>query len=296
MKRTFALLLIVLLLAVFPAYADEKMKIVCTGFPCYDFARAVCGEKADISMLIKPGAEVHSFEPAPSDVLAIAQADLFVYIGGESDAWVEDILASFDGDAPKSLRLFDCVEALEADRHHDHHEYDEHIWTSPRNAVEMVRAIQYALTEIDAANEEIYSRNAMKYTAQIGLLNSKIIDIVEGAERREMIFADRFPFLYFAEEYHIDWYAAFPSCSSDSEPSARKIAELIGKVKEKEIPVIYVLELSSEQIALTIAEETGAEILTFHSIQNVSEADFAAGETYVSLMQRNIEALRKGLN
>jgi len=298
MKRLFSIIMVITLAAASfaGAYAEDKLQIVCTSFPCYDFARAVSGGEAEISMLIKPGSEVHSFEPTPADVLAVAQADLFVYIGGESDAWVEDILSSFGGDAPKTLRLFDCVEALEADHGHDHHEYDEHIWTAPSNAAAMIEALEDALSEIDPSHEENYYQNAMDYQDQICRLDSQIADIVENAVRREMIFADRFPFLYFAKEYGLEWHAAFPSCSAESEPSAKTIAELIGKVNADEIPVIYILELSSGKTAATIAEETGAEILVFHSMQNVSETDFTAGETYITLMQRNIEALRKGLN
>lgn len=302
MKRMLAVVLILALLAVYggTCLADDVLNIVCTSFPCYDFARAVAGDRAKVQMLIKPGAEVHSFEPTPADVMAIAGCDLFVYIGGESDAWVIDILDSFGKAAPRTLRFFDCVEALEAEGEHDHsghdHEYDEHIWTSTANAQAMIGALAQALCEVDGESTDIYNQNAEAYAAEIAHLDSQITDIVKGAARREMIFADRFPFLYFAREFGIEWHAAFPSCSSESEPSAKTIAELIDKVKQDGIPAIYTLELSSGKTALTIAEETGAKVLTFHSIQSVTEADFSAGETYVSLMQRNIEALREGLN
>ena len=300
MKRIVALLLAVLLLAVMPAYADEKMNIVCTSFPCYDFARAVCGEKADISMLIKPGSEVHSFEPAPSDVLAIAQADLFVYIGGESDAWVEDILDSFGSEAPKALRFFDHINTVEAGHEHteghDHdHKYDEHIWTSQTNAIAMVNALCDAMCAADAANAGFYRSNAQAYTDEIAGIRAEITEILNGASGNELVFADRFPFLYFAEEYGLRYTAAFASCAAESEPSAKTIAMLIDKIISEEIPVIYILELSNGKIAKTIAEETGAEIRVFHSIQNVSEEEFAGGETYVSLMKKNTEALREGV-
>ena len=302
MKKMAAVLLVMIVFASFygACCAEDTLNIVCTSFPCYDFARAVAGEKAQIQMLIKPGSEVHSFEPTPADVMAIAGCDLFIYIGGESDAWVVDILDSFGKAAPKTLRFFDCVEGIEAeteDSQAEHnHEYDEHIWTSPVNACEMVRALEAELCEINPEYSDDYSENAMAYLQEIEALHSQITGIVEQAERKEMIFADRFPFLYFAKEYGIEWHAAFPSCSSESEPSAKTIAQLIGKVKADGIPAIYTLELSNGKTALTIAEETGAKILTFHSIQNVTEADFSAGETYITLMQKNIEALQWGLN
>lgn len=278
---------------------ENKKSIVCTSFPCYDFVRAVAGEEAEITLLIKPGTEVHSFEPTPADVLQLAECDLFVYIGGESDAWAVDLLESFGNDAPETLRLFDCVEAIEADDHdhdHDAHEYDEHIWTSPKNAIAMIDAVAMSISEIDPARMDTYRVNAASYQREIALLDAEIRSVVENAQRHEMIFADRFPFLYFTKEYGLDYVAAFSSCSSESEPSAKTIAMLINRVSAEKIPVIYILELSSGKTAQVIAAETGAKIRTFYSMQNISEADFSAGESYLSLMQRNIEALREGLN
>ena len=283
--------------------AGEKRSIVCTSFPCYDVARAVAGDRAEIQLLIKPGAEVHSFEPTPSDILSLAGCDLFAYVGGESDAWVTDILSSFGGDAPRTLRFFDCVEGIEAEHdhgaeseHHDEHEYDEHIWTSPVNACAMVNAMADALCEIDPESEALYRENASTYISEIEELDAQIREVVESAVRREVIFADRFPLLYFAREYGLDWCAAFPSCSSESEPSAKTIAALIDRVVSDGIPVIYVLELSNGRTAQAISAETGAQVCTFYSMQNVAESDFSAGETYVTLMQRNIAVLQEGLN
>lgn len=303
MKKLISVVIVVAFLAsaCTVCFAEDLLNIVCTSFPCYDFVRAVAGERAKIQLLIKPGSEVHSYDPTPADVMAIAGCDLFVYIGGESDAWVLDILDSFGSDAPRTVRFFDCVEALESatlDHSHDEHahEYDEHIWTSPDNAVKMIRALADVLREIDSEYADSYDKNEQSYLGELDALNNCIVDIVDDAERKEMIFADRFPFLYFAREYGLEWDAAFPSCSSESEPSAKTIARLIDKVKQDEIPVIYVLEMSNGKTAQTISEETGAKIYTFHSIQNVSEEDFTAGETYITLMQRNIDALREGLN
>lgn len=283
--------------------AEEKRSIVCTSFPCYDAARAVAGDRADVQLLIRPGAEVHSFEPTPSDIMTLADCDLFVYVGGESDAWVTDILSSFGSDAPRTLRFFDCVEGIEAEHDHgaegeDHDgvEYDEHIWTSPVNACAMVNAMADALCEIDPVNEALYRGNAQNYVSEIEALDAQIREVVANAARREVIFADRFPLLYFAEEYGLDWFAAFPSCSSESEPSAKTIAALIDKVVMDKIPVIYVLELSNGRTAQAISAETGTQVRTFYSMQNVTESDFSAGETYVTLMERNIAALQEGLN
>ncbi len=296
-----AVILVLCLLCASTALAGEIPHIVCTSFPCYDFARAVVGEKGLVKLLIKPGAEVHSYEPTPADIMEIAACDLFVYIGGESDAWVEDILASLGSDAPETVRLIECVEAVEASAHdHAHHdgiEYDEHIWTSPVNAAAMVQMLAGALSaacyDHYAAD---YRANADAYCAEINSLHADFKETVENGLRREMVFADRFPFIYFAREYGIDYVSAFPSCSSESEPSAKTMMELIKRVVQDQIPVIYTIELSSGKTAETIAAETGAKICTFHSVQNLTEADFAAGETYLTLMRRNLEALREGLN
>ena len=307
-----ALLLAAILCFGFPLSAlgedARPLRIVCTSFPCYDFARAVAGDQGEIQLLIKPGAEVHSYEPTPSEVLAIASCDLFVYIGGESDAWVRSILDSFGGDAPRTLRLFDCVEGIEEEEQesmtladgHDHGaeetEYDEHIWTSPVNAAAMVRFLGDALCALRPEDAEAFAERAERYAAEIMDLDAEIRETVDSAARRELIFADRFPFLYFVREYGLDYRAAFPSCAAESEPSAKTLADLIERVRADGIPAVYTIELSSGRTAQAISEETGAKVLTMQSIQNVSEADFSAGETYLSLMRRNLEALREGLN
>lgn len=307
MKRIAVLLLVAALFLSSPYAVSEtrRLNIVCTDFPCYDFARAVAGDSADITLLIRPGAEVHSYEPSPTDVRSIAECDLFVFIGGESDAWVDDILFSFGLNAPETIRLIDCVQALEEETRegmtvHDHGdgetEYDEHIWTSPVNADVMVKKVCEALCAISPENAERFVENADAYRDEIADIDTDIREIVANAKRHEMVFADRFPCLYFAREYGIDYYAAFPSCSAESEPSAKTMAYLIDKIKEDNIPVIYTIELSNQRTAKVIAEETGAKIRTFYSVQNVSVADFVSGATYVSLMRKNVEVLREGLN
>ena len=297
MKKIICLFAALVLALPFCALAEDKLSIVVTDFPCYDFARAVAGDMAEITMLIKPGSEVHSYEPTPGDIIAMTEADLFIYIGGESDSWAEGMLDSMGGDAPETLRMFDYVEVCSEDGHEGHdHEYDEHIWTSPVNAMVMVNAVSAAVCAADVENTDIYVQNAAEYNEQIAEIDAEITEIVENAARTELVFGDRFPFLYLAEEYGLTWHAAFPGCAAETEPSAQRIMELIMKVAEDGIPVVYVIEMSTGNVASAIAEDTGAEIVTLHSIQNVSADEFAAGETYVSIMKRNVEALRKGLN
>lgn len=301
MKKKMLVLIMLLTLATLPALAEGRLKVVAANFPCYDFARRVVGNRGDVTLLIKPGVEVHAYEPTPADIIAIGEADLFVYIGGEGDAWADNIRSGFDGtDGPAALQMMDAVTPLEEegdDAHgaHDVPEYDEHIWTSPRNAMAMVRALSDALCGLDAAGADAYRAAAEDYIGQISELDAAFRDAVANGARRELVFADRFPFLYFTREYGLDYVAAFPSCTADTEPTPQILMKLIQRVVEDKIPVVYAIELSTQAVARTVAEETGAEILTLHSMQTVTQDEFDAGETYVSLMTRNLEAVRRGL-
>ena len=304
MRKWLILMIAAMLIGCAAVAAEAELSIVCTDFPCYDFARAVAGGRADLSMLIKPGAEVHAYDPAPSDIMAISEADLFIYIGGESDAWAESILDGLGEKAPRTLRMLDCVTDLIEEEHDEAQahavdedpEYDEHIWTSPVNAARMVDAVGEVMAQIDPDRGDAYLKAAADYSAQIGAIDAEIRRIVDSAKRREMVFADRFPFIYFTRAYGIDHIAAFPSCTTDTEPSAQILAKLIRRVADDHLPVVYTIEMSTQAIARTVAEETGCRILTMQSLQTVSQSDFEAGETYVSIMRQNAEALKEGLN
>ena len=302
MKKMLFVILALLLTGSMSAMAGGRLKVVATNFPCYDFARQVCGDGAEVTMLLKPGTEAHAYDPTPADILAMGNADLFVYIGGESDAWADGILASFDeGDSPATLRMLDCVSDLveEDDADAGHHgavpEYDEHIWTSPVNAAAMVRALGEALAGLDGADADAFREAANAYAAQIEGIDGALRRLVEGAKRKTLVFADRFPFVYLTREYGLDYVAAFSSCTADTEPSAQTVMALIDRVVSEGIPAVYTIELSTQAVAKTVAEETGVEILTLHSMQTVTQDEFQAGESYVSLMERNLEALRRGL-
>ncbi len=306
MKKIAALLMMGFALCLCVSAHAEELRVVATNFPCYDFVRQVAGESAEVTMLIRPGTEVHSFEPSPSDILTIGGADLFVYVGGESDAWADDILESFD-DGPQAVKLMEHVQLLEevhyeGDGHHHHHHdhselaLDEHIWTSPRNALQMLRAVEEALCDADPSGAEVFHENADAYAAEIEQLDRELAEIVAEGKRHDLLFADRFPFLYMAHDYGLHYSAAFTSCASETEPSARKLVELIEIIREEDIPVVYTIEMSTGAIARTLAEETGAEVLELHSVQTVRRSEFDAGETYISLMKKNLAAIEKGLN
>lgn len=300
----------------------EKISVVATIFPQYDFVRQIAGENVELKMLLKPGEETHSYEPTPQDIIAIQNSDLFIYVGGENDAWVEDILESMPDNGRKTLKLVDCVDTVEEEhvegmkeeRGHDHeedeadheehgqeethsvHEIDEHVWTSPLNAVKIVEQIKEELCEIDSENAPDYEENAEAYVAQLKELDQEFQDVVDHSKRKLMIFGDRFPFRYFAEAYGLDYYAAFSGCASDTEPSAATMAFLINKVQDENIKIVLKMELSNENIAKAIAEATNADVKEFYSCHNLTAEQFADGETYLSLMEKNVETLREVLN
>ena len=280
----------------------KRLKIVATIFPAYDFARAVAGEQADVSMLVRPGSEIHSFDPSPQEILSIHRADVFICIGGESETWVKTLLSS-SKPGNTVLRLIDhidavkeeTVEGMQVKEEDNEEEYDEHIWTSPRNAVALVRAVADALCSSDPLNAAEYRSRADAYAKEIASLGEEFKALAAGAKRKKIVFGDRFPFRYFTDEFGLEYRAAFPGCSVESDVSVTTMAYLMKNVKNEGIPVVYTLELGNGNIARAIAEQTGAEVLTLHSCQNVTRSEFESGATYVGLMRQNLENLRKGL-
>ena len=330
MKRIISLLLALALALSLAACAapgekanDGRIQIVATLFPYYDFARAVAGDRADVTLLLSPGREAHSFEPTPLDAVTISEADVFLYNGGEGEYWVEEMLDAAGEHIAVKARMMDYVDALGeefsegmqgADDHdHDHNhgdhdhekneahdsdavEYDEHIWTSPKNAAILCRAVCEAICRADAENADFYRANCENYCAQLKTLDACFAILCTDAPRKLLVFADRFPMLYFCREYGLDYRAAFHGCSGDTEPSLATIKYLIDKVEDEDIPVVYTIDFGTKKVAAVVSECTGAAVDTLYSMQTVSRADFDAGETYLTLMERNYEALRKGLN
>jgi zinc transport system substrate-binding protein len=286
--------------------ATDRVSVIATIFAPYDFARQVIGDKADLRMLVPPGAETHSFEPTPQDILAIEECDVFIYVGGESDEWVADLLSSINSSGVTVIRLIDSVPTVEeddsvlvnpaeAEEEEEEGAPDEHVWTSPANAKLITEAIAHALAQADPTNAATYETNATSYLTKLDELDARFKDIVAQGQRTELVFGDRFPFRYFADEYGLTCYAAFPGCSTATEASAQTVAALIDVVRRDSIPVVFYRELSNPGIAEAIAEETGAQALLLHSCHNISQADFAAGETYLSIMEGNAESLRVAL-
>lgn len=289
---------------------SDKISIVTTVFPSYDFAKQIAGDKADVQLLLKAGEESHAYEPSVNDILAIKNSDIFICVGSMSEVWVDKVLDSIDTSKTKVIQLMDNVELLvdgeddhdghdhdnEDDHNHDHSEYDEHIWTSPINAITIAGVINDALIEVDTENESIYNENYNSYVDKLEALDVKFRDIVEGAKRNTLVFGDKYPLRYFSEEYGLEYMAAFTGCSTETEPGPQTLANLINEVKEEDIPVVFYLEFSSQKIADTICEATGAKKMQFHSCHNVSSEDFNNGVTYIQLMEGNAESLKEALN
>ncbi len=279
---------------------EKGLKIISTVFPSYDFAKNVCGGKASVTQLLPPGAESHTYEPTAQDIVKIQGCDLFIYVGGESDAWAEKILASFNTPV-KSLRMIECVEVLEEEvkegmeqeEETGEKEYDEHVWTSPLNAIKITEAINVAVCELDPDNRDFYSENCGKYVAELKALDEDFKQLFKTYDGKPLIFGDRFPLRYFVEEYGLDYYAAFPGCSSQSEPSAATIAFLINKIKTENIKTVYYIEFSNHSIADNLAAATGAKTALFNTCHNVSREDLQKGATYISLMRENMNTLKE---
>ena len=387
------------------AEENSRLQVVTTIFPQYDFARHIAGDRADVTMLLKPGEEVHSYEPTPQDIKKIQNCDLFIYVGGENDVWVENILDSVKGDqeGPQTVRLLALVETYseehlegmmeekghdhehepegtaeadgedhdhehesesdpdenhehepegtaEEDHDHDHkadasdqntkgtdthsahahsheEEPDEHVWTSPENCVILIEKLTEEFCAADPVNAEYYRKNGDTYRKEFEELDARYRDMAASAPRKTILFGDRFPFRYLAEELGLTCYAAFPGCSSESEPSAATIAFLIDKAAEEKLPVVFQIEFSNGNIARAISEaaelkmkinaakqaeessggennsglsaaEAGGmkiQVLQLHSCHNITADEFKSGQTCLSLMTKNLEALRTAL-
>lgn len=290
---------------------DGGVNIVATVFPAYDFARQIAGDDGNVTLLIPPGSEAHSYEPTPQDIIRIQNCDLLVCNGGESEAWLDEILGGMGNEIPTVVML-DCVDALtEEDKdgmqvheHHDHdhdhdehedEEYDEHVWTSPVNAQLICRAISAALCQADPAHASDYTARCVDYCAELQELDADFRGVIANVKRHTLIFADRFPVRYFVEEYGLDYFAAFPGCADDAEPSARTVAFLIDRVREEQAPAVLYIEFSNQKMADIVCEDTGCEKLLFNSCHNVTADQLRGGVTYLELMRGNLETVKEAL-
>ena len=276
---------------------ETKLQIVCTSFPAYDFAREIAGDRAELTLLIKPGSEVHSYEPTPKDMIRIQESDLFICNGGESEQWAKTLITP----ELNTIYMMGCVDTVEEsadgiyNAENGEPELDEHVWTSPLNAIKISEEICNALCKLDTDNAEAYKTNFTAYKAQLMALDREFRQVIKNSGKHTLVFADRFPMRYFALEYGLDCYAAFPGCSSETEPSAKTVAYLIDRVREDKIPAVLYMEFSNQKMADVICEDTGCKKLPFYSAHSVSAEQFEQGVSYLDLMRINLNSLKEAL-
>ena len=292
-------------------------KVVTTIFPEYDWVRQILGDKADdadITMLLDNGVDLHSYQPTADDIVKIADCDLFLYVGGESDGWVDDALAGAANKDRKVINLLDVlgaqvkeeetVEGMETEEEDaaadaDDPEYDEHVWLSLKNAETLCEAIANALEELDEQNKDTYAANLTAYTDQLAALDAAYQTAVDTGKRKTVLFGDRFPFRYLVDDYGLSYYAAFAGCSAESEASFETVSFLAKKVDALSLPCVLTIEGKQHKIADTIVQNTKAKnqpILTMDSMQATTSEDAANGTTYLGVMENNLGVLKQALN
>ena len=296
---------------------DKRVKVVTTIFPEYDWVKEIAGDEVsnmDLTMLLDNGVDLHSYQPTADDIMKISDCDLFIYVGGESDAWVEDALKEAVNKDMKVINLLDVlgssvkeeevVEGMEAEEEEakdgaeEEAEYDEHVWLSLRNAKVLCKAIADDLTEIDTENANTYQENEKAYADKLDELDKKYQETVDSASQKTLLFGDRFPFRYMVDDYGLSYYAAFVGCSAETEASFETITFLAGKTDELGLKNIMTIEKSDQKIAKTIIENTKEKnqgILTLDSMQSTTSDDAKKGATYFSIMENNLNVLQEAL-
>lgn len=298
---------------------SDKKSIVCTTFPEYDWVMNIVGEKAsgfDVTLLQNKGTDLHSYQPSVQDIAKISEADLFVYVGGESDEWVEKVLSraanknqivvnmmEVIGDKVREEEIVEGMQAEESEenRHHDEEEseYDEHVWLSIRNAIDISKVLCVEICKIDGANSSVYTKNLEAYTKQLDELDAEYKAVVKSAKKNTVLFGDRYPFRYLTDEYDLKYFAAFVGCSAESEASFETVVFLANKVDELGLNVVLTIEKSDKKIAKTIVSSTqnkNQQILEMDSLQSITQAEIKNGRNYLSTMKNNLEVLKKALN
>ena len=321
MKKLFALLLaLLIMLGVLAGCGKQnetaettRLKVVTTIFPEYDWVREILGDKigeAELTMLMDNGVDLHSYQPTADDIVKISNCDLFIYVGGESDSRVEDALKNSANKDMKVINLLnvlgnsvkteETVEGMqqEEDDHEEEAEYDEHVWLSLKNAETLITVISKSLQEIDPENKDVYAKNTSAYIEKLSDLDEKYKTVVKNAALKTVLFGDRFPFRYLADDYGLSYYAAFAGCSAETEASFETISFLSKKVDELKLPCVLTIEGTQHKIAETVVQnsaEKNLSVLTMDSMQSTTSKDVANGTTYLSVMEKNLTVLKAAL-
>ena len=288
-----------------------KLKIVAAIFPAYDWTRNILGENPagmELSLLLDNGVDLHSFQPSVDDILTISNADLFIYVGGESDQWVSDALKQAKNPNIRILKMLDAigdaarteetVEGMQSEDEEEEEALDEHVWLSLRNAAAITDAIAEKLSELDAVNASIYAQNAQQYKQKLSALDESYASVIQNAPHKTLLFGDRFPFRYLVEDYGLSYYAAFSGCSAETEASFETISFLAQKTNELNLPAVLTIDGTEHKIAETIVKNTESKtqvVLTLNSMQSVTAQDVRDGITYLSVMEKNLQVLKQAL-
>ena len=289
-----------------PNKDTEKVKIVATLFPQYDFARQIAKDKAEVTLLLPPGVESHTFEPTALDIVSINSSDVFLYTGKYMEPWAERIVS---GSLGKEVNVTDVSSGIElmhvehGDEHDDEHDddghdhtYDPHIWLDPNLAIKMVDNVTKALCDVDPENETYYRENAANYQSELKRLDDRITHVVQTGKRKSIVFGGRFAHSYFVKRYNLIYKSAFSGCSAESEPSLQSISEIIKFISDNNIPCVYYEEFSEPKVAQSIASQTGAKLLQFTTAHNVTKDQLNDGITFMEVMDKNLENLKIGLD
>ena len=317
MKKLFAFTILMLLCISFLTSCggkavkdDGDLKVVATIFPEYDWAREVIGDAsgADLDLLVDNGSDLHSFQPSADDIMKISSADIFIYVGGESDEWVSEVLEKADNEDMKVICLMDILgdeakeeeepEGAEEHEHEEEEEYDEHVWLSLRNAVMFCEEIKDALCEVDEENRETYEKNAGRYIEKLQALDLEYDRLTADTEKNVLVFGDRFPFRYLTDDYGIRYYAAFSGCSAETEASFETVRFLADRVDEFGLDSVMTIDGSDGKIAKTVSENTKSgskKILMLDSMQSVTEKEIDEGASYLGKMKENLKVLEEAL-
>ena len=305
------------------ATKNDKLSIVATIFPEYDWVNEILGDKVknvEVTMLLDNGVDLHSYQPTINDIAKISDCDMFIYVGGESDGWVNDTIKNAKNDKMKVINLLEVlgdsvkteelIEGMQEEEHDHHHEEiteekheheeekDEHVWLSLKNAKILCKVIADNLSEIDPKNKDIYSANVSAYIEKLSALDEEYKKMVNGSNRKIVLFGDRFPFRYLVDDYGLDYYAAFVGCSAETEASFETVAFLSKKTDELKLPCVLTIEGANHKIAETVVANTYAKnqkVLTMDSMQSTTSSDVKNGITYISVMEKNLDILREAL-
>lgn len=307
-------ILLTVLLSVFMAEASYgSVEVVATIFPIYDWIKEISkGSDVNINLLLDSGVDLHSFQPAVDDMVKIAKCNVFVYVGGESDEWVEDSLKNVVNKNQVSINLLkilgdkvkseEIVEGMEHEHEHHEHEHesesesDEHIWLSLRNAEIICKYIAEKLSELDENNKEIYSQNCSEYVKKLSELDSEYDEVIDKSMRKILLFADRFPFRYMADDYGLKYYAAFSGCSAETEASFETVMFLSNKVEELKLPYVLTIDGTKHKIAETVISNTKSKNQKILVLDSMQSTTLNNNTSYLEIMQKNLETLKTVLN